>query len=103
MVPEKICSGVRWNGGELLLKIWIKTRKIVGSAALLFRLRSSFYKDRGGGIGGPNSPYGALRSPGKFFTEPLLSNSLQSSCMFFTITFHTVVRAVIRKTDFKRG
>ncbi len=48
MVPEKICSGVRWNGGKLLLKIWIKTRKIVGSTALLFRLRSSFYTSRGG-------------------------------------------------------
>jgi hypothetical protein len=28
---------------------------------------------------------------------------LQSSCMFFTVTFAWFVRAVVRKTDFRRG
>jgi hypothetical protein len=52
--------------GGTASKIWVKTRKIVGSAALLFRLRSSFFTQvEGGGIGGPNPPYGALGSPGK--------------------------------------
>jgi hypothetical protein len=41
LVPEKICSGVRLKGGAAS-KIWVKTRKIVGLASLLFRLRSSF-------------------------------------------------------------
>ena len=36
--------GWRFEGGTAS-KIWIKTRKIVGSA---FRLRSSFYTSRGG-------------------------------------------------------
>ncbi len=39
-----VCVG---RGGTAS-KIWVKTRKIVGSAALLFRLRSSFYTTRGG-------------------------------------------------------
>jgi hypothetical protein len=48
LVPEKICSGVRLKGGTAS-KIWVKTRKIVGSEPLLFKLRSSFYTSRGGG------------------------------------------------------
>jgi hypothetical protein len=51
------------NGGELLLKIWIKTRKIVGSAVLLLDCAQVFYTSSGGGIGGPNPTYGALGSP----------------------------------------
>jgi hypothetical protein len=35
------CVCVR-RGGTASVKIWVKTRKIVGSATLLFRLRSSF-------------------------------------------------------------
>jgi hypothetical protein len=42
LVPEKICSGVRVKGGTASIKIWVKTRKIVGSASLLFKLHSSF-------------------------------------------------------------
>jgi hypothetical protein len=36
------------RGGTASIKIWVKTRKIVGSASLLFRLHSSFYTSRGG-------------------------------------------------------
>ncbi len=57
----RVCS---LKGGTAS-KIWVKTRKIVGMATLLFKLRSSFLPSRGGGIGGPNSPYGALGSPDK--------------------------------------
>jgi hypothetical protein len=39
--------------GTASVKIWIKIRKIVGSATLLFKLRSSFYTSRGGGSEAP--------------------------------------------------
>jgi hypothetical protein len=42
-----------WRGETAFVKIWVKTRKIVGSATLLFRLRSSFYTSRGGGSEAP--------------------------------------------------
>jgi hypothetical protein len=38
------------EGGTASVKIWVKIRKIVGSATLLvFKLRSSFYTSRRGG------------------------------------------------------
>ncbi len=97
MVPEKICSGVQFEGGTAS-KIWIKTRKIVGSAVLLFRLRSSFYTSRGG----DRRPQSAVMRVGvswQIVTEPLLSNLNSILVYVFTITFHTVVRAVVHKTD----
>jgi hypothetical protein len=63
LVPEKICSGVRFDGGTAA-KIWIKTRKIVGPAVLLLNCTQVFTRVEGG-IGGPNPPYDALGSPVK--------------------------------------
>ncbi len=50
-----------------------------------------------GGIGGPNPPYGALGSPVKTSRNLFKEFKLQSSCMFFTITFAWFVRAVAHK------
>ncbi len=89
-------------GGELLLKIWIKTRKIVGSAALLFRLRSSFYTSRGG----DRRPQFAVWLVGVSWQILHGTSFIKLTSILvhvFTITFHTAVRAVVRKTDFKRG
>ncbi len=61
--------GCAFEGGTAS-KIWIKTRKIVGSA---FRLRSSFYTSRGG----DRRPQSAVWRVGvscQIVTEPLLSN-----------------------------
>jgi hypothetical protein len=52
---------LEWGGTAS--KIWVKTRKIVGSAILLLAWAQVFTRE--GGIGGPNPPYGALGSPGK--------------------------------------
>ena len=41
------------EGGTASVKIWVKTRKIVGSATLLFRLRSSFLHEKRGGWEAP--------------------------------------------------
>jgi hypothetical protein len=90
----------RLKRGELCVcEIWIKTRKIVGMA---FKLHSSFYTVEGG-IGGPNPPYGALGSPVKTSRNLFKEIKLQSSCMFFTITFAWFVRAVAHKQFYKRG
>ncbi len=52
MVPEKICSGVRLEGGTAS-KIWIKTRKIVGLAVYFLDCAQVFYTSRGGGLEAP--------------------------------------------------
>ena len=83
--------------GGTASRIWIKTRKIVGSAVLLLDCAQVFYTSRGGGIGGPNPPYGALGSPVKTSRNLFKEIKLQSSCMFFTITFAWFVRAIVRK------
>ncbi len=92
--------GGAFEEGELRVKSGLKQEKL---SVRPFKLRSSFYTSRGGGIGGPNSPYGALGSPGELSRNLFNEFYLQSSCMFFTITFAWFVRAVIRKTDFKAG
>ncbi len=77
-----------WFEGGTASKIWIKTRKIVGSA---FRLRSSFYTSRGR----DRRPQSALWRVGvswQIVTEPLLSNLNSILVYVFTITFYTVVR-----------
>ena len=57
-----------------------------------------------GGIGGPNPPAGALGSPVK--SSPNLFSrkvKLQYSCLFFTITFAWLVRAVAHFNNFRNG
>ena len=65
-------------------EIWIKTRKIVGTA---FSNYTQVFTRVEGGIGGPNPPNGALGSPVKTSRNLFRKIKLQSSCMFFTITF----------------
>jgi hypothetical protein len=48
--------------GELRLKSGLKQEKL---SVRPFKLRSSFFTQVEGGIGGPNPPYGVLGSPGK--------------------------------------
>jgi hypothetical protein len=62
-MPRCVCE----KGGNLRsIKIWVKRRKIVVSAPLLFYTALKFFTLGEGGIGGPNTPYGALGSPGKY-------------------------------------
>ncbi len=86
-------SGRLFKGGELRLRceIWIKTRKIVGTA---FSNYTQVFTRVEGGIGGPDPPNGALGSPVKTSRNLFRKIKLQSSCMFFTITFAWFVRAV---------
>jgi hypothetical protein len=50
------------EGGDLRFKSGLKI--VVMGGIFYFRIRSSFHEESGG-IGGPNSPYGAMGSPQK--------------------------------------
>jgi len=64
--------GWRFDGGTAS-KIWIKTRKIVGSAVLLLDCAQVFYTSRGGDRR-PQSAVWRVGVSWQIVTEPLLSN-----------------------------
>ncbi len=102
LVPERYALACVGKGGTAS-KIWVKTRKIVGSAILLFKLRSSFFTRVEGGDRRPQSAVWRVGFSRQIVTEPLLSKLTSIFVYVFTITFHTVVRADVCKTDFRRG
>jgi hypothetical protein len=95
LVPEKICSGVGLEG-VTASKIWVKTRKIVGSAALLFRLRSSFYTSRGGGSEAPIRRMARWGLQVNLHGTSIIKINFNSRVSFLRLLLHTVVRAVVR-------
>ncbi len=103
LVPEKICSGVRFEGGELLLKSGLKQEKLSVRPRYFFKTALKFFTWVEGGIGGPNSPYDALGSPGKSSQNLFYKINFNPRVCFLGLLFYTVVRAVVHKTDFRRG
>ena len=69
---------------RLFVKSGLNKKKIVSSASLNY---AQVFTRVEGGIGGLNPPNGALGSPVKTSRNLFRKIKLQSSCMFFTITF----------------
>ena len=78
------------DGGELRFEVKICLNQRNRRLRPFFTLFSSFYTSRGGGIGGPNTPAGALGSPVK--TSPnLLAEKNQ------TLKLVPVLRLLLRE------
>jgi hypothetical protein len=88
--------------GGTASKILIKTRKIVGSSVLLLDCAQVFTRVEGG-IGGPNLPYGTLGSLENHHGTSFIKFNFNPRVCFLRLLFTQLVRAVVRKTDFKRG
>ena len=94
--------GWRFEGGTAS-KIWIKTRNIVGSAVLILNCAQVFYTSRGGGSEAPirrMARWGLLAN--RHGTSFIKFNFNPRVC-FLQLLFARFVRAVVRKTYFKRG
>ncbi len=74
----------RLKRGELRVCEICKTKKNRRYGLLNY---TQVYTRVEGGIGGPNPPNGALGSPVKTSQNLFRKIKLQSSCMFFTVTF----------------
>jgi hypothetical protein len=88
--------------GGTASKIWVKQEKLSVRPYYFLDCSQVFYTSRGG----DRRPQSAVWRVGvscQIVTEPLLSKLTSILVYVFTITFHTDVRAVVRKTDFKRG
>ncbi len=75
--------------GGTASKIWIKTRKIVGSAVLLLDCAQVFTRVEGGDRR-PQSAVWRVGVSWQIVTEPLLLNLTSILVYVFTITFCTI-------------
>ncbi len=88
----------RWGGTGIDVKIWIKPKE--SSSKAFFHTILKFFTRVEGGIGGPNTPAGALGSPVKTSPNLLAEKSNINTRAGFTITFAWIVRAVAHFNDF---
>ncbi len=76
-------------------EIWIKTRKIVGTAFLNYT--QAFYTSRGGGLEAPIRRMARWGLLVKRHGTSFKNSNFNPRVCFFTITFAWFVRAIVRK------
>jgi hypothetical protein len=98
--PGRYAACVCVKRGDLRsIKIWVKEKNRRCSGHYYFLNCAQVFTRGEGGIGGPNSPFGALGSPGKYSHNLFYQNKPQDPRVcFFTITFILLfVRLYVRE------